>query len=219
MLFVRDEYMVMGEREIDLDDAIRDVYAPTIADDDARLAWYLYSTHGAGEAYQTIAITALRDGAAWERLTRRLRYGDLKDWSTELDALTYASHSSLLVSTGWSPIVDLDLDAIPVGTAEHEISLFREDTLEGVAFDPSFAVSPSGDGAVLTCLAGFVPLMATEPVRILYGVAPVDEVEPAMVDDADWDDWSGSLTRELPAGARRSSRMLRDVPWSPVARG
>ena len=50
MLFLRDEFAAMGEREIDLDDAIRDVYAPAIADDDARLLWYLYSTHGAGDA-------------------------------------------------------------------------------------------------------------------------------------------------------------------------
>ena len=218
MLFLRDEYAAMGEREIDLDDAIRDVYAPTIADDGARLAWYLYSTHGAGDAYYTIVITALRDGAAWERLSRRLRYGDLKDWSTELDSMTYASNSSLMVSTDWSPLAGLDFDAFPVEPVEHDVSLFREDTVEGVAFDASFAV-PAGSGdAILTCLAGFSPLMGDEPVRILYGVAPVDELEPALADDSGWTDWSGSLVPTLPAGARRSSRMLRDVSWSPMAR-
>ena len=218
MLFLRDEYAAVGEREIDLDDAIRDGYAPAIADDDARLAWYLYSTHGAGDAYYTIVITALRDGAAWERLSRRLRYGDLKDWSTELDSMTYASRSSLMVSTDWSPLAGVDLDAFPGAPTEHEVSLFREDTLEGVAFEPSFAVPPAGD-TILTCLAGFAPLMGDEPVRILYGVAPVEALEPALADDSGWTDWSGSLVPTLPAGARRSSRMLRDVSWSPMALG
>jgi hypothetical protein len=208
----------MGEREIDLDDAIRDVYAPTIADDDARLAWYLYSTHGAGDAYYTIVITALRDGAAWERLSRRLRYGDLKDWSSQLDTLTYSSRSSLMVSTDWSPLARLELDAFPTEPAEHDVSLFREDTLEGVE-DASFAVPPTAtSGEVLQCLAGFRPLVEPEPLRVLYGVVPVDELEPALAEDTGWSDWSGSLTPALPAGARRSSRMLRDVAWSPMAR-
>ena len=75
MLFLHDVHAAIGAHEIDLDDAVRDVYAPTVADDDARLAWYLYSAHGAGDAYIVSMITALRDGAAWERLSRRLRYG------------------------------------------------------------------------------------------------------------------------------------------------
>jgi hypothetical protein len=218
MLFLRDEYAAMGEREIELDDAIRDVYAPAIADDDARLAWYLYSTHGAGDAYYTIVITALRDGDAWERLSRRLRYGDLEDWATALDTLTYSSHSSLMVSTDWSPLAGVDLDAFPVGPAEHEVSLFREDTLEGIALDAPFAVPSPGSSATLTCLAGFAPLLGSGPLRILYGVAGVDELEPALAEDTGWNDWSGSLTPTLPSGARRSSRMLRDVSWSPMPR-
>jgi hypothetical protein len=217
MLFLRDEYAAMGEREIDLDEAIRDVYAPTIADDDARLAWYLYSTHGAGDAYYTIVITALRDGAAWERLSRRLRYGDLKDWSSELDTMTYSSRSSLMVSTEWSPLAGLDLDAFPTEPSDHDVSLFREDTLEGVDLDGAGAASASG-GEVLQCLAAFRPLLEPEPLRVLYGVVPVDELEPALAEDTGWNDWSGSLTPTLPAGARRSSRMLRDVPWSPMPR-
>ena len=219
MLFLRDEYAAMGEREIDLDDAIRDVYAPAIADDGARLLWYLYSTHGAGDAYYTIVITALRDGAAWERLTRRLRYGDLKDWSTEVDTMTYASHSSLMVSTEWSPLARLDFDAFPTDPAQHEESIFREDTIEGVELDASSMIpAPGSDEQILTCLAAFTPLMSREPLRILYGVAPVDQLELALVEDSGWADWSGSLLPQLPAGSRRTSRMLRDVSWSPMAR-
>ena len=67
MLFLHDVHAAIGEHEIELDEAVRDVYAPTIADDDARLAWYLYATHGAGDGYVVtillgVATVAL---AAW----------------------------------------------------------------------------------------------------------------------------------------------------------
>ena len=217
MLFLRDEFAVMGEREIEVDEAIREVYAPTIADDGARLAWYLYATHGAGDAYFTIVITAIRDGAAWERLSRRLRYGDLAQWATELDALTYASNSSLLISTEWSPLAELDFDAIPVRPAEHDVSLYREDALDNVDIDGFDLLAASSDGALLRCLAGFRPLMGPGPVRVLYGASGVDDVERALGEDG-WTDWTGSLTPTLAEGAHRSSRLLRDVPWSPMIR-
>ena len=132
--------------------------------------------------------------------------------------MTYASHSSLMVSTEWSPLARLDFDAFPTDPAEHEESLFREDTIEGVDLDASLTVPSGGSGATLTCLAGFAPLLGNGSLRILYGVAPVDQLEPALAEDSGWADWSGSLTPTLPAGARRSSRMLRDVSWSPMAR-
>ena len=218
MLFVRDELAVMGEREIDVDEAIRDVYAPTIADDGARLLWYLYSTHGAGNGYYTIVITAVRDGAAWERLSRRLRYGDLAEWSTQLDAMTYSSNSSMMVSTEWSPLADVDFDSLPTEPVEHEVSLFREDAIENADVDGSDLSRASADrDAILTCIAGFRPFMDRGPLRILYGASGVDEMERAFATDG-WDDWSGSLTPTLPHGAHRSARLLRDVPWSPMGR-
>ena len=116
VLFLHDVHAAIGEHEIELDEAVRDVYAPTIADDDARLAWYLYSTHGAGDAYIVNVVTALRDGAAWERLSRRLRYGDLADWLLRSTGSRTGARARLLVSTEWSPTSDLDLDALPVGT-------------------------------------------------------------------------------------------------------
>ena len=122
MLFLHDVHAAIGEHEIELDEAVRDVYAPTIADDDARLAWYLYSTHGAGDAYIVNVVTTLHNGAAWERLSRRLRYGDLADWLLQVDRFTYWSQSTLLVSTEWSPTAALDLDALPVGPADHEVA-------------------------------------------------------------------------------------------------
>jgi hypothetical protein len=70
-------------------------------------------------------------------------------------------------------------------------------------------------------VAGFRPFLtpagdATE-VRILYRVAGPDVLEEAFATDAGWDDWSGSLTPRLADGVHGSTRMLRSVPWSPLA--
>ena len=218
MLFLHDVHAAIGEHEIELDEAVRDVYAPTIADDDTRLAWYLCSTHGAGDAYFVIMITALKDGSAWERLSRRLRYGDLADWLVQVDSLTYSSHSTLMVPTKWSPTADLDLDALPVGTSEHEVRVFREDTLEGPGIEDAVSPADGSPGDVLTCVAGFRPFFSPGGmVRLLYRVAGPELLEPALGTDQSWDDWTGSLTPALPSGAHGTSRMLRNVPWSPLA--
>ena len=92
MLFVHDVHAVMGERELEFEDSVRGEYAPLVAtDDDSRLLWYLNSTHGAGEAYKVVTLTAVRDGAAWERLVERLRRGDLSAWNSRAEAMRYTA--------------------------------------------------------------------------------------------------------------------------------
>jgi hypothetical protein len=220
MLFLHDVHAAIGEHEIDLDEAVRDVYGPTIADDDARLAWYLYSTHGAGDAYIVSMFTAVRDGAAWERLSRRLRYGDLADWLLDVDRFTYWSRSTLLVSTDWSPTAELDLDGLPVGPADHDVRVYREDTLAGTGIEAAISAPKAGDGDVLECIAGFRPFFApadeATEVTVLYRVASADALEGAFATDTGWNDWTGALTPALPDGARGTTRMLRSVPWSPL---
>jgi hypothetical protein len=221
VLFLHDVYAAIGEHEIELDEAVRDVYAPTIADDDARLAWYLYSTHGAGDAYIVNVITALRDGATWERLSRRLRYGDLADWLLDVDRFTYWSQSTLLVPTQWSPAADLDLDSLPVGGAEHEVHVYREDTLAGPGIEGALSAPKRADDDVLECLAGFRPFFAPEreaaEVTVLYRITSTDALQRAYATDTGWNDWKGSLAPSLPGGAHCTTRMLRNVPWSPLA--
>jgi len=220
VLFLHDVHAAIGEHEIDLDEAVRDVYAPTIADDDARLAWYLYATHGAGDGYVVTMVTALRDGAAWERLSRRLRYGDLADWLLQVDRFTYWNQSTLLVSTEWSPLADLDLDSLPVGSTDNEVRVYREDTLAGEGVEAAISKPQDADGDVLQCVAGFRPFFApdgeAEAVTVVYRVASADALEGAFAADAGWNDWTGSLTPTLPDGVHGSTRMLRNVPWSPL---
>lgn len=221
MLFLHDVHAAIGEHEIELDEAVRDVYAPTIADDDARLAWYLYSTHGAGDAYIVDAFTALRDGAAWERLSRRLRYGDLADWHLQVDRITYWSQSTLLVATDWSPTNRLDFDMLPVGAVEHDVRVFREDTLTGPGIEVALAAPTAESDDVLACIGGFRPFLGpageAEEVTVLYRVTSADALESAFATDTGWKDWTGSLAPTLPSGVHCATRMLRNVPWSPLA--
>lgn len=221
MLFLHDVHAAIGEHEIELDEAVRDVYAATIADDDARLAWYLYSTHGAGDAYIVNAFTAIRDGAAWERLSRRLRYGDLADWHLQVDRITYWSQSTLLVATDWSPTNRLDFDMLPVGAVEHDVRVFREDTLTGPGIEAALAAPKAESDDVLACIGGFraffAPAGEAQEVTVLYRVTSADALEGAFATDTGWNDWAGSLTRTLPDGVHCATRMLRNVPWSPLA--
>lgn len=217
VLFVHDLHALIGEREFDFEDAVRDTYASAIADDDTRFLWYLTSTHGSGDAYHVVTVTAVRDGAAWERLGRRLRYGDLAEWSTEVEAMRYGCTSTLLVSTEWSPLVGLDLGDVPTEPSERPVALYREDTYEGpgveVAVGRPVVAPDSGDA--LTCIAAFRPALAPSGMlRVLSRVADADTWLPSFAADTGWDDWSGSVLPTLPDGVERTSRILRSTPWA-----
>jgi len=220
VLFVHDVHAVMGERELEFEDSVRTEYAPAVAaDDDTRLLWYLNSTHGAGEAYKVVTITAVRDGAAWERLVDRLRRGDLSAWSGRADAMRYGLASTLLVALPSSPQA-VDLASVPTELDAHPVAVYREDTLDGPGLDEPLATTPdAGDAdAVLTPVATFRPAVDPGQRRIvLYRVAEPDAWTPAFGLDAGWDDWPGSLTPTLPPAVSGSSRILRTSSWSPLA--
>jgi hypothetical protein len=231
LLFVHDVHAVMGERELDFEDALRDEYAGAVADDDTRLLWYFNSTHGAGEAYKVVTITAVRDGAAWERLVERLRRGDLSGWAGRAEAMRYGLTSSLLVPVPWSPLADLDLATVPVGPQEHPAALYREDALTGSGIDviapggaPAAVPAAASGGAqagadadaVMTCVAALAPAIAPgDALRILYRIDDQERWTAAFGTDAGWHDWPGSLTPTLPDQVRGSSRTLRTTTWSP----
>jgi hypothetical protein len=74
-------------------------------------------------------VTAVRNGSAWERLSRRIQKGDLQQWMRELDQLRYDVDAKLLVALAWSPLQDVDFDEVPVDGREHELTLYMEDTM------------------------------------------------------------------------------------------
>ena len=99
------------------------------AGDDARLLWYADHAHGSGPSYTVVTVTAVRDGAAWERLALRVQKGDLQQWVRGLDELRHEVEAKLLVPLPWSPLQDVSFAEVPVDRRKHELSLYMEDTM------------------------------------------------------------------------------------------
>jgi hypothetical protein len=129
MLFVHEVHKVVGRKDEAFEAAYREGWMPMLAkDDDARLLWYMNHAHGSGVSYQVVTITGVRDGAAWERLARRLQSGDLQDWAREVDTYRHDVTGKTLLPVYWSRIQEVDFAQVPTDGAEHELSLFMEDT-------------------------------------------------------------------------------------------
>src|SRR5436309_14833778 len=111
MLFMHEVHEVLGEKEHEFETAYRDGWLKLLAEDgDARLLWYLNHAHGSGPAYNVVTVTAVRDGAAYQRLAERLRHGGLLDWSRAGGEMRHNVHGKMLLPVYWSPLKELDLD-------------------------------------------------------------------------------------------------------------
>jgi hypothetical protein len=88
VLFLHETHSVIGRAEDEFEELFRgpDGYMERLAvSHDARLLWYLEHVHGTGPAYNVVTLTAVSDGAAWERLVRRTTEGDLREWLSRVD--------------------------------------------------------------------------------------------------------------------------------------
>jgi len=131
-LYLHEVHRVVGTREDDFEAAYRDTggWMHSLAcDNDARLLYYLSQAHGTGPSYRVITLTAITDGAAWERLARRVQTGDLNAWAAHTDTLRHDTTAKLLLPVTWSPLQDLDLTTIAAAPIDHEPTLFMEDTM------------------------------------------------------------------------------------------
>ena len=129
MLFVHEVHEVAGAQEDEFEAAFRDGWMPMLAEgDDARLLWYMNHAHGSGASYNVVTITGVRDGAAWERLARRIQTGDLREWSREVDTYRHDVTAKVMMPVHWSPIQEVDFATVPTDGREHELHLFMEDT-------------------------------------------------------------------------------------------
>ncbi len=129
MLFLHETHKVKGQLEAGFEAAIRDGWMRTLAQgDDARLLYYAHHAHGSGMSYQVVTLTAIRDGAAWERLARRIQHGDLQAFMTQLDQLRHDVSGKLLLPVHWSPLQSVDFATVPTDARSHELTLFMEDT-------------------------------------------------------------------------------------------
>ena len=129
MLFLHETHKVKGRHEDGFEAEIRDGWMRSLAQgDDARLLYYAHHAHGSGMSYQVVTLTAIRDGAAWERLARRIQNGDLQAFMTQLDRLRHDVSGKLLLPVHWSPLQSVDFAAVPTDARSHELTLFMEDT-------------------------------------------------------------------------------------------
>jgi hypothetical protein len=129
MLFLHEVHKVKGAEEDAFEAAWRDDWMPRLAEEkDARVLWYLNQAHGAGPSYTVITITAIRDGAAWERLARRIQDGDLSALVAEQDRRRHTVDAKLLLPVPWSVMQEVELSAVPANGDTHELSLYMEDT-------------------------------------------------------------------------------------------
>jgi hypothetical protein len=130
VLFMHEVHKVRGRVEDDFEAAFRDGWMPMLAaGDDARLLWYADHAQGSGPAYTVVTITAIQDGAAWERLALRVQQGDLQKWVRRVDELRHEVEAKLLMPLPWSPIQEVPFEDVPVDGREHELSLYMEDTM------------------------------------------------------------------------------------------
>ena len=228
-LFVHETHHVRGRAEDDFEAAYRDEWMPALgAGDDARLLWFCHHAHGSGPAYHVVTVTAVRDGAAWERLAKRLADGDLAPWAARVDTLRHGLTAKVLVPVPWSALQEVDLAAVPTSGEEHALTVYMEDTgwphdnrlddyvtLAGEKYAPGLARS-----GFLRMEAAFRPAFGTHRRAELVLMQKV----------LDHDRLAGLLTTEIPAERRApgtwmhdaldvrdrwESRLLRTTSWSP----
>jgi hypothetical protein len=233
MLFLHETHTVAGAHEDEFEAAYRDGWLEALSEtDDARLLWFLRLAFGTGRAYQVVTITALRDGAAYERLARRVQLGDLRSWSAEVDRARHEVHGKVLLPVEWSPLQEVDFDAVPVDGRTHEPTLYMEDSawpheamlddyLEKARTHYAPSLEVKHDRSMLTLLACFQAALGAPRRREVVLWQRVDHPERLP----------GLFTRDLPAEVRApgtwmhdalqvrddwESRLLRSAPWSPL---
>jgi hypothetical protein len=233
-LYLHEMHSIKGKCEDEFEAAFRDEggWIDILGrDHDARLLYYCHQAHGTGLSYRIVTITAVADGAAWERLARRMQTGDLAAWARSVDALRHDVVGKLLLPTPWSPMGELDLTSVAAEPAQHEPTLFMEDTgwpdvtvdeyveFWGREYKPMLDRQPEAT-RLLEIQAGFVPAFGAgrRPEAILW--QRIHNLDALMA----------LLTTELPREMRApgtfmakgldyrdqwESRLLRTAPWSP----
>jgi hypothetical protein len=238
VLFLHETHVVDGYHEDEFEAAFREHWMPTLAeDDDARLLWYLNVAHGASWSYRVVTVTAVRDGAAWERLARRIQQGDLQEWMRELDTHRHDVVGKALVPLPWSPLADLDLGAVPGGGVDREPVVYMEDTMwpfedkfldyieaSGSVYAKSLEHRDTGAPQFLEIEAGFQPAFGSHVRRevvLMQRILDLDrlaalltsDIAPEMRAPGTWMHDALSLRDQW------ESQLLRTARWSPAPLG
>jgi len=236
MLLLHEVHRVRGAAEDDFEACFRDGWLPELAKgDDARLLYFMHLAHGSGRAYTVITVTAVRDGAAYERLVRRVLDGDLRAWARDVDQLRHGVIGKIVVPVPWSAPPVPDLDAVPTQPQARDLVLFMEDTAwphEGMLDDyleaardqyaPSLEEGRHGGRSMLELVSVWQTAFSagrraevvlwqrvTQPERLLgllYTEIPAEHRAPGT--------WMHDALRVRDDW---ESRLLRTTAWSPLA--
>jgi len=232
LLLLHEVHTVAGRHEDAFEAAFRDRWMPAVASDPGvRLLYYLKLAHGTGRAYHVVTITALADGAAYERLVQRVQRGDLRAWAADVDRFRHEVEGKILAPVEWSPIQDVDFASVPTDGRTHESALYMEDSawpyeakldayLEAARTHYAPSLEQRTERSLLTLLAVFQAALGAPRRRevILWQRVDFPERLPAL------------FTRELPSHVKGpgtwmhdalevrddwQSRLLRSAEWSP----
>jgi len=133
VLFLHETHRVRGPQADDFEAAWQEQLETIAKGDDARLLWFFHQAHGTGPSYTVVTVTALADGAAWERHAARLENGDLRSWAREIDAMRHDSLSKVLSPVAWSAMQEVDMASVPADGSERALALYMEDTVHPYA--------------------------------------------------------------------------------------
>ena len=236
MWFLHETHAVRGETEDEADALLRDAWIPGVAETPgARVAYVLRHAHGTGPSYRLISWTALENAAAYEALAASVARGALREVAVRLDALRHDVEAKLLEPLAWSPLQSLDLAKLPTTGADHELTLYMEDTVwpregkleeyverSGAHYAREMEGHERAGRAMLQVQGGFRTLFGSGRRREIVLWQKV--VDPRLV--------LGLLTREVPPELQKpgtwmhdalalrdqwQSRLLRTTRWSPLA--
>jgi hypothetical protein len=231
VLFIHEVHKVVGQRAGEFESAYRDGWMPELAKGpDARLLWYLDLAHGSGLAYRAVTITAVADGAAWQRLADRVASGDLRSWARQLDGLQHQSTSRVMMPLPWSP--SIGLGDVPTASADHEPTMYMEDTMwpfpgkigeyieaAGGVYRRSLGSHDARVGLSIELAYQTVPGAGRHPevtlMQRISSLSPLihlltNDIPPEVTQPGSW------MHDALELRDQWQSRLLRSAVWSPL---
>ena len=225
MIILQEIHQVMGEREFDFEETFRRGLLQSEFASDARSLWFAWASHGTGEGYEAFSATAFENLDAWNAFDESSRYGNLAEWSIELDSMRYYVDVSLNRVPEWSPSAQIELSGVDSRPSDHEPSQLR---LDSVAFGPDAdheaqrvcEAAAGADDAVLELIACWSSMFGNADNGITHFLSRIrisDGLSRELKDQEPARRWSGSPSSlgGIPR-SRVRSRFLRTVPWSPL---
>jgi hypothetical protein len=234
LFLLHEVHEVIGSREEEFEAVFRDEWLPALAGgDEARLLYFLHHAHGTGVSYNVVTLTALRDGAAWGHLARRVDAGDLAKRSRQLDELRHDVRSRLLLPLPWSPLQEVDLASVPVDPRDHEPTVFMEDTVwpyegkleeyverSGSHYAREMVARAREGASILEVQAGFRTALGggrRREVVLWQKVMNLEALQPLIAREvpARYKQPGTWMHDALALRDRWESRLLRTARWSP----